>query len=118
MDKHFPTGNPLHQIFNRNKVKMSYRCTTNLDRKISGHNAKILNSEKNSDEPKKECNCRVKNDCPVQGKCLQSGVVYQATATREDDRVDTYIGLSEPPFKDSFRNHNSNFKNRNPKKYQ
>ena len=53
MDKHFPTGNPLHQIFNRNKVKMSYRCTPNLARKISGHNAKILNSEKNSDEPKK-----------------------------------------------------------------
>ena len=28
---------------------------------------------------------------------------------------DTYIGLSEPPFKDRFRNHKSNFKTRNPK---
>ena len=33
MDKHFPTGNPLHQIFNRSKVKMLYRCTPNLARK-------------------------------------------------------------------------------------
>ena len=44
----------------------------------------------------------MKNEYPVQGKCLQYGVVYQATATREDDRVDTYTGLSEPPFKDRF----------------
>ena len=51
----------------------------------------------------------------MQGKCLQSGVIYQATVTREDDRVDTYIGLSEPPFKDRFRNHKSSFKTRNPK---
>ena len=80
MDKHFPPGNPLHQIFNRNKVKMSYRCTANLSRKISGHNSKILNSNNNNNQaPPKECNCRKKDECPVQGKCLQEGVVYQAT---------------------------------------
>jgi hypothetical protein len=94
---------------------MSYRCTANLARKISGHNAKILSSTQNNEEPKKECNCRKKDECPVQGKCLQAGVVYQATVTRQDDRVDTYIGLSEPPFKDRFRNHKSSFKTRNPK---
>ena len=43
MDKHFPPGNPLNKIFNRSKVKMSYRCTPNLSRKISAHNSKILN---------------------------------------------------------------------------
>jgi hypothetical protein len=52
MDKHFPPGNPLHQIFNRNKVKMSYRCTPNLARKISSHNAKILKSNQNPEVPK------------------------------------------------------------------
>ena len=40
MDKHFPPANPLHKIFNRSKVKMSYRCTPNLARKISAHNSK------------------------------------------------------------------------------
>ena len=43
MDKHFPPGNPLNKIFNRNTVKMSYRCTANLARTISAHNSKILN---------------------------------------------------------------------------
>ena len=108
MDKHFP-------IFNRNKVKMSYRCTPNLARKISGHNSKIMNASKTDDIPERECNCRKKAECPVQGKCLQAGVVYQATINRQDGIVDTYIGLSEPPFKDRFRNHKSNFKTRNPK---
>ena len=42
MDKHFPPGNPLHQIFNRNKVKMSYRCTPNLSRQIRRQNSKVL----------------------------------------------------------------------------
>ena len=61
MDKHFPPGNPLHKIFNRNKVKMSYRCTANLSRKISGHKAYILNSNFNNNQvPPKECNCRKK----------------------------------------------------------
>ena len=115
MDKHFPPGNPLHQIFNRNKVKMSYRCTPNLARKISSHNAKILKSNQNTEGPKKECNCRKSDECPVEGKCLQNGVVYQATISRRDGKVDTYIGLSEPPFKDRFRNHKSSFKTRNPK---
>ena len=115
MDKHFPPGNPLNQIFNRNKVKMSYRCTPNLGRTISGHNSKILNATKNVEVTRKECNCRKADECPVQGKCLQNGVVYQATVSRNDGEIDTYIGLSEPPFKDRFRNHKSNFKTRNPK---
>ena len=94
MDKHFPPGNPLHKIFNRNKVKMSYRCTPNLARKISAHNSKILNknSEKENEMATKiECNCRKKDECPVENKCLQDGVVYQATIKRGDNKVYTYI---------------------------
>ena len=30
LDKHFPRGNPLHRIFNRNTVKVSYSCTKML----------------------------------------------------------------------------------------
>ena len=54
----------------------------------------------------------------MENKCLQSGVVYQATITRGDEKVDTYIGLSAPPFKDRWRNHNSSFKTRIPKDQQ
>ena len=119
MDKHFPPGNPLHQIFNRNKVKMSYRCTPNLARKISAHNAKILKQNQTGDQetetPPKECNCRKKEECPVDNKCLQEGVIYQATVTRGDRKTDTYIGLTATSFKDRWRNHKSSFKTRNPK---
>ena len=96
---------------------MSYRCTPNLSRKISAHNSKILNEKTEKVQEiatKPECNCRKKVECPVENKCLQSGVVYQATITRGDKKVDTYIGLSAPPFKDQWRNHNSSFKTRNP----
>ena len=73
-----------------------------MARKISSHNAKILKSNQNPEVPKKECNCRKRDECPVDGKCLQNGVVYQATISRRDGKVDTYIGLSEPPFKHRF----------------
>ena len=113
MDKHFPPGNPLHQIFNRNKVKMSYRCTPNLGRKISAHNSEILNPPKIEDQ--RQCDCRKSAECPVQGKCLQEGVIYQATIRRGGGAVDTYIGLTATSFKTRWRNHRSSFKTRNPK---
>ena len=50
MDKHFPKGNPLNKIFNRNSVKMSYRCTANLGLNISAHNSKNLKSGASQDE--------------------------------------------------------------------
>ena len=110
--------NPLHKIFNRNKVKMSYRCTPNLGRKISAHNSKILNSEENPEQEQevvRECSCRKNNPCPVDGKCLNEGVVYQATVKREDGVVDNYIGLTAGSFKDRWTKHKSNFRTRNPK---
>ena len=118
MDKHFPPGNPLNKIFNRSKVKMSYRCTANLARTISAHNSKILNEARNRQEReaiKKECDCRTKSECPVGQKCLQEGVVYQAKINRSDGQTDTYIGLTATSFKARWRNHKSSFKTRNPK---
>ena len=47
VDKHFPVGHPLHNIINRNTVKMSYRCLPNMGRKLSNHNSKILKTHTN-----------------------------------------------------------------------
>ena len=38
VDKHFPKSNPLHKIFNRNTLKLSYSCMSNVKTIISSHN--------------------------------------------------------------------------------
>ena len=50
---------------------------------ISGHNKSIINKELNTmtDQTGDQCNCRNKDVCPVQNKCLTTNV-YQATVTR------------------------------------
>ena len=115
LDKHFPPGNPLHVIFNRSKVKISYRCTKNLARKINAHNSKILKTNANNEVESGGCNCRVKENCPVEGECLKKGVIYQAEVSRNDNIVDTYIGLAATTFKERWSNHCSSFRTRNPK---
>ena len=95
------------------KVKISYRCTQNLARKISAHNSKIIQG--NSETEKGGCNCTVKDECPVDGECQKMGVVYQAEVIREDNQVDTYIGLAATTFKARYSNHASSFRTRNPK---
>ena len=32
LDKHFPPGHPLHHLLNRNTVKISYKCLSNMKR--------------------------------------------------------------------------------------
>ena len=59
----------------------------------------------------KTCNCRQKNTCPLDGNCLQSSVIYQATVTRKDNNTtETYIGLTENDFKTRYRNHTASFR--------
>ena len=115
MDKYFPKGNPLNKIFNRNSVKMSYRCTANLGQKISAHNAKILKVSTVQEVDPKTCNCRNRNLCPLENKCLTKCCVYQAVVTRVDGVVDSYVGLTENTFKDRWTKHKSSFRTRNPK---
>ena len=57
------------------------------------------------------CNCRKKPDCLIEGKCLQSNVIYQATATTATT-TETYVGLATN-FKERYRNHQSSFRRSN-----
>ena len=43
VDRAFPTKHALHKIFNRNTIKISYSCCTNIKNTISAHNAHVLN---------------------------------------------------------------------------
>ena len=45
LDDEFPKEHVLHKIFNRNTVKISYSCMSNLKQNIDGHNKSILHSK-------------------------------------------------------------------------
>ena len=105
----FPPSHPLSKIINRNTIKVSYRCMPNMGRVISKHNSQV--SKKEMDVPPPGCNCRGgPSKCPVGGKCLTQGVVYQATVVREDDgSIETYTGLTARTFKRRLYEHNQDF---------
>ena len=122
VDKHFPKDHKLRKIFNRNTIKISYSCMNNTKQIIDNHNKRILTAPIQIDDTaaaaaaaaidnNKTCNCRQKNTCPLDGNCLQSSVIYQATVTRKDNNTtETYIGLTENDFKTRYRNHTASFR--------
>ena len=75
---------------------------------ISSHNKKTLNSDKGTEQARM-CNCRVSNDCPLNGECLTPAVVYKAHVNSNGSLRD-YTGCTEPEFKTRWRNHKSSFK--------
>ena len=76
---------------------------------INSHNKTILNSA--AENNNKLCNCREKNSCPLNGKCLQKGVVYQATVVQKHtNQKDTYIGITENEFKTRYNQHTSSLR--------
>ena len=55
------------------------------------------------------CNCRNKQNCPLNGKCLESSLVYEAELKTEDDTFN-YIGFTEGTIKDRITKHKTSFK--------
>ena len=91
IDKCFPTGHKLRKIFNRNTLKISYSCMPNVKQIIDGHSKTILkkDSQPPQDQAEKACNCRNKDEYPLEGACLTKEVVYQATV-KLNNRTETY----------------------------
>ena len=111
VDKHFPLHHKFRKFFNRNTIKISYSCMPNVKSIISKHNKKILNSVANPPENLSNCNCRVKENCPLEGDCLEKSIVYKASVSTEECSK-FYIGLTEPDFKSRFNNHTQSFRSR------
>ena len=79
---------------------------------ISNHNKTITNKAKPQETSEPKCNCRKNKRCPLDGKCFEKGVIYQATVTRNDNQKDeSYIGLTENSFKTRYNGHTSSFRN-------
>ena len=112
LDTCFPPTNKLHKILNRNTVKISYKCMPNMKQIISNHNKTILNKDNNTESKTNNCNCRIKEACPVNQKCQTSSLIYQAIATRHDNnKEESYIGLTDNTFKTRYNGHTSSFRN-------
>ena len=78
LDKNFPLGHPLRQIMNRNTVKISYKCLTNMKQKIAAHNARVQKTEEDQ-QINPGCNCTgAMGPCPLDGICLVDSVIYRA----------------------------------------
>ena len=104
--RHFPKENPLHKIFNKNTLKVSYSCIGNIASVLSAHNKNILHPKKSEFG----CNCRSKTDFPLDNKCLTPKIVCQADVPNDTNyEKKFYLGISETPFKERFRNHKKEF---------
>ena len=83
-----------------------------MEKLITAKNQSIFRKEsRSSPSTANACNCRQQNACPVRGKCLNEGIVYQAIVTREDSNDESsYVGLAEGKFKTRYANHNTSFR--------
>ena len=105
LEKHFPKEHPLHKLFNRNNVKVSYSCMPNFKQTVQRHNLKVTSNK----TPDQACNCTQKDNCPVNGDCMKKSVVYQADVTSKGNTM-TYIGMTGGAFKLRYNNHLKSFR--------
>ena len=94
VDTHFPVGLKLHKIFNRNTVKVSYSCMSNIRSIITSHNTRIIRRSQSQNINTDNCNCRNKHACPLQNKCMSKNIVYKATVitnNTQDTKYYVYI---------------------------
>jgi len=69
----------------------------NIGSIIKNHNEKILNN--NNTRPQNGCNCRQKDQCPLNNNCLITSVIYKPNViTEKDNTGKNYIGLTEGTF--------------------
>ena len=107
IDTAFPQTNPLHKLFTRQTVKVSYKCMPNMAKAVAQHNVKTLKDDTQRIVQQPGCNCQGgPGQCPVQGKCLTDSVVYRATVTETGSgNVETYTGVTGNTFKDRYNGH-------------
>ena len=110
ISRHFPANHPLHKIFIRNTVKVSYATTRNIKRHIAKHNNTVINKNKET-SPNKICNCRNKPDCLFRGECLEGPLIYEATVKTENE-TKKYIGSARSTFKDRYYGHTHSLEHR------
>ena len=87
----------------------------NMNAIINAHNKRVLNPNRNENES--TCNCRDPELCPVDGKCLATGSLYEASLSADIPRYEEkkYKGIAETALKLRIKNHEKSF---NHQKYK
>ena len=75
---------------------------------IKSHNKKVINKDVTE---LKSCNCRVKSECPLNGQCEDSDIIYKCTVLSPDKPSGVYLGTAKGDFKKRFYNHRKSFNN-------
>ena len=87
----------------------------NVKNIISKHNTRIIRKSQPQVTNTTSCNCRNKETCPLQNKCMSKDIVYKATiSTCNTNDTKHYTGMTSNTFKERYRNHIKSF---NHKKY-
>ena len=68
-----------------------------MEQIIAGKNTKVLNEQPQISS--KSCSCTKGKECPLEKRCLEKEIVYQATVEQPNNEVKTYVGLTETDFK-------------------
>ena len=68
----------------------------NMKNLIKQHNTKVLKNQEHSE--KRSCNCRVKGNCPLDGRCVHECVVYQINVATNNECKEGF-GIAEGEFK-------------------
>ena len=77
---------------------------SNISSVILGHNKNLLNLN----ITQYCCNCRIREDCPLQIQCLTANIIYDVHCEANKDHK-FYFGVAQTPFKEMFQNHNRDF---------
>ena len=102
LDRHFPKAHRFHKIFNHNIVKIIYCCMKNTSSIISSHNKQVLRLHSENSG----CNCRKKESCPLDNKCLMPNIIYEAQITNNtNEEHKKYLGSAETSIKKIYSNH-------------
>ena len=112
IDKHFPIRHKFRKLFNRNNLKVSYSCMSNMKTIVNSHNKKILTEESRAET--RTCNCPRNRECPLNGNCLSVNTIYNGKISSDLPNYGekNYAGMSEPIWKLRLGNHTYSFNHR------
>ena len=109
-DKHFPPRKKFHKIFDRNTVKISYSCMSNMKTNINSQIHKI--TKPNTITKERTCDCVDQAKCLLNQSCFTNNIMYKAVlrSTNRPYEEKIYFGTAETTFKLRCSNHQRSFK--------